>query len=215
MKRLLFSFLFFSISLLLFSQKDQFQPEWAFGVNAGPTFSSVRFNPRISQENLTQYSVGVTVRYISEKSIGIQAELNYSLRGWRDLTDDVYINEYHHTLSYLELPLLTHLYFEFGKRVRFVFNVGPQVSYNLGEKWELELKNQEPQTYYDLPLQRKFEYGIKACTGFEFRTGIGSFILDGRYYFGLSDIFNNTKADYFAASANQVIGVNLTCLIRK
>jgi hypothetical protein len=46
--------------------------------------------------------------------------------------------------------------------------------------------------------------------GFELRTGIGNFILDGRYYFGLSDIYNNAKADDFQASSNQVIGVKLT-----
>ena len=43
--------------------------------------------------------------------------------------------------------------------------------------------------------------------GVELKTGIGTFGLEGRYYFGLSDIFNNSKKDYFARSANSTISV--------
>jgi hypothetical protein len=48
--------------------------------------------------------------------------------------------------------------------------------------------------------------------GFELRTGIGSFILDGRFYFGLSDMFRNTRSNYFQSSANQVIGIKASYL---
>ena len=217
MRKVFLFLLFCSLSLSVFSQKNSFQSEWALGVNGGATFSGVRFNPRVPQSSLMQYSGGIVVRYISEKHFGIQGELNYSQRGWKDLTDEIYLNEYYRSLDYLELPLMTHLYFTMGKGARLVINIGPQVSYNLNEKKVLKLHGDDPEetSYYNLDLYQKFDYGIKVCMGLEFRTGIGSFILDGRYYFGLSDIFNNTKADIFAASANQVIGVNLSYLFRK
>lgn len=213
MKKLISLLLLAFFSLGVFSQDNHFIPEWSFGVNAGSTLSKMRFTPRISQELLTQFTGGVTARYISEKNFGIQAELNYSLRGWKDLTDDVFLNEYERSLTYLELPLLTHLYFHLGKRARFVILAGPQIAYLLSEQSDLTLNDPEQdQSYYKLDVQRKFDYGIMLGVGIEFRTGIGSFILDGRYYYGLSDVFNNTKNDEFQASSNQVIGIKLTYL---
>jgi len=200
----------------LYSQTKSFNPEWSYGVNGGVTFSKVGFKTNLSipQELLKQYSGGFTVRYISEKYFGIQAELNYSQRGWKELTDTVYLNKYSRSLIYLELPLLTHIYFDLGKNVRMIFNLGPQIGYYIGAK-ELEREINDPEreaSYYDLAVQHSFDYGLKGTSGFEFRTKIGSFVLDGRYYFGLSDIFGNSKAkkDLFNSSPNQIIGVNLT-----
>ena len=59
---------------------------------------------------------------------------------------------------------------------------------------------------------RKFDYGIAGGAGLEVRTGIGNFILEGRYYFGLNDFYNNTKRDYFGRSAHATIIGKLTYL---
>lgn len=192
--------------------QETFSPEWAFGINAGATLSRIRFNPNIPQEYLMQYSGGISVRYISEKHFGIVGEVNYSMRGWKERTDEFYLNTYSRRISYLEVPILTHLYFDMGRRVRFVFNVGPQIGILLSEKvLEKEIPaGSEGKVYYDRDAQKKFDYGIKGTLGFELRTGIGSFVLDGRYYFGLSDIFASKSSDTFGASSNQVIGINLT-----
>ena len=202
------------------SQTNSFQPEWGYGINGGVTFSRVGFNSYINVPRvlLKQYSGGVTVRYISENHFGIQGELNYSLRGWKEKTDTVHLNQYIRSIAYLEIPVMTHLYFNLGKRVRLIFNAGPQIGIYLKEK-ELERNIVQEITdpalnYYDIPVQHRFDYGLKGTMGFEFRTKTGSFILDGRYYFGLSDIFNNRRADPFQASNNQVVGANLTYLFR-
>ena len=199
-----------------YSQSNSFASEWSYGVNGGLTFSKVSFNSRISipQESLRQFSGGIAVRYISESHFGIQTELNYSQRGWKQLTDTVYFNKYSRSVSYIEIPFLTHIYFNLDKRVRLIFNLGPQIGYFIGEK-EIEREIIDPDretSYYDLPVQKSFDYGLKGTAGLEFRTKAGSFILDGRYYFGLSDIFNNTKADLFQASPNKVTGISLTYL---
>jgi hypothetical protein len=111
-----------------------------------------------------------------------------------------------------------------GKRARIVINAGPQVGYNIGEKviekilvmspGETSEEFMQNSQYYDQKIQHFFDYGITAGLGFELRTGIGSFILDGRYYFGLSDVFSNKKSDVFQSSSNQVIGVKMTYLFR-
>ena len=201
-----------------YSQNNSFAPEWSYGVNGGITFSRVGFNAPVSvpQVLLKQYSGGITIRYISENNFGIQGELNYSMRGWKERTDTVHLNSYARSLAYLELPVMTHIYFNLGKSVRLVLNIGPQISYFISEKEDVAnniIEIPDPD-YYSFPVQHFFDYGLKGTMGLEFRTKAGSFILDGRYYYGLSDIFNNTKKDLFQASHSQVIGVNLTYLFR-
>jgi hypothetical protein len=203
-----------------FGQENTFQKEWAFGVNGGVTLSKVRFFPALPQDMLLQKSGGLTVRFVSEKYFGIQTELNYSLRGWKEKTDTVVnLSKYSRSIAYLEVPIMSYIYFDLGKRVRLIFTAGPQIGYNIGEK-ELEREISEADKenerklngYYNQKIQRPFDYGITGGMGLELRTGIGHFILDGRYYFGLSDVFNNKRSDYFQSSANQVIGVKLTYL---
>jgi hypothetical protein len=208
-----------------YSQTNTFIPEWAYGVNGGLTFSKVGFNSSLSipQESFRQFSGGAVVRYISEKQFGIQVELNYSQRGWKERTDTVHLNRYSRSVSYLELPVLTHIYFNLGKNVRLIFNLGPQIGYYLSEKdierdivdFKQDEDNPDKPSYYDTSVDRPFDYGLKGVMGLEFRTKAGSIILDGRYYYGLSDVFNNAKGDWFQASHNQIMGVNLTYLFRK
>jgi len=207
---------FLLICSALCAQENSFQSEWKFGANAGLTFSRVRFNPHIPQNPLMQGTIGVTARYISEKHFGVQVELNYAQRGWDEKTDTVInLNEYSRSLSYLELPIMTHIYFNLGKRARMVFNLGPQIGYNIGEEVLKKRIFTDPDNvpnHFNEKIQRKFDYGIIFGTGLEIRTGIGFFILEGRYSFGLSDIFNNTRSDEFQASPNLVLGTKLTYL---
>ncbi len=245
-KKVVFALLSLFLGAPLFSQittsldslpppQKPFKPEWALGVNGGVTLSKIGFNPTIKQESLLQYAGGLTARYISERNVGLQVELNYSMRGWKEKTDSVNIYQglspnpapadsirytnYSRSLAYIELPVMTHVYFNMGKYMRIIFLAGPQISYLLSEKVvEKEIVVDFSRTnppYYEQKVQKSFDYGITGGMGFELRTGIGSFVLDGRYYFGLSDIFNSTKADYFQASSNQVITVKISYLLRK
>jgi hypothetical protein len=221
-KTILISFLLLNIFLTANAQDIPFKPEWSFGVNSGMTLSKMRFGTymRLPQEQLQQFTGGVTVRYISEEHWGIVGELNYSMRGWKERTDTSYFNRYTRSLAYIELPVMTQLYFPLGKRLRLIFTAGPQISYLIGERThEMFIDEGEEyqtvrQQYYTQPVQRKIDYGIRGGGGFELRTGIGSFIIDANYFFGLSDIFNNTRADVFQASSNQVISMRLSYLIK-
>jgi len=222
MKKILLGIICLLLCQVSFAQRSDFQDELAIGVNAGVTLSKMRFTPSRPQDMLQQGSGGISTRYISEKHFGIQAELNYSLRGWKERTDTVInLNRYSRSLAYIELPVMTHIYFNLGKRARLVFNVGPQIGFNIGEKEQEKVINTTPEqteesfSYYNLKVERAFDYGIGGGGGLEIRTGIGLFILEGRYYFGLSDVFNNTRSDFFQSSAHQVIGVKLTYLLKR
>ena len=218
MKRIGCIVAFLFVMNIVRSQTIDFQPELTYGAHAGVTLSRIGFLPRISQTLLLQETGGLMARYISEKHFGILVELNFSLRGWKEKQDTVsQFNRYTRSLSYIELPVMTHFYSNLGKRVRIVVNAGPQISFNIGEKvLEKEILIYPAPTYCDnYPVQRKFDYGIGGGLGLEIRTGIGNFILEGRYYFGLSDVFNNTRADYFQSSHNQIISIRLGYLMEK
>ncbi|MDR0768850.1 MAG: PorT family protein [Dysgonamonadaceae bacterium] len=223
-KFIVYIILFASLCQFAGGQVNSFSREWAFGVNGGANLSRMRFNSKyyVPQGLYVQPAGGLTVRYISENHFGIVGELNYSLCGWtekKDTLNGAHLNEYTRSLAYLEIPLLTHIYFSMGKRARLIFNAGPQIRYNIGEEVKKRIIGDENTNwiYYDdkYKVTRQFDYGIKGTAGVEIQAGIGSFILGGSYYFGLADIFNNGRADVFQASSNQIISVNLTYLITR
>lgn len=229
-KKLLFASLLCSLCLNLSGQsRKNFKPEWNIGIGAGPTFSSVDFqagtinSEGVSTSTKQQLSGGISGRYISEKNLGIIVELNYSQQGWDEQfpSDDLNYEgaTYSRQLNYLEMPILTHIYF--GRKVRFFINLGPKISYLISEKEEINdvlanyissgnLPARKATDQYYKKIENKFDYGIMGGMGVEFRSGIGNFALEGRYYFGLSDIYSNSKSAYFGRSANQVISARLT-----
>ena len=64
-----------------------------------------------------------------------------------------------------------------------------------------------------MAVQRKFDYGIVVGAGIELSMPkVGHFILEGRYYYGLGDIFDNSKSDFFGRSNFGQIVVKATYL---
>lgn len=197
----------------------------AIGVNGGMNMSKVDFSPSIKQKSLNGMSMGVTARYISEKYFkmicGIQMELNYSQRGWNEKIEDGSGNSYTRTMNYLEIPLLAHLAFgkdALDRGVRFFVNMGPQFGLFLNESEEMS-ENWDPSSrpngvtqQYGKMVEKKFDYGILGGAGLEVSTGIGHFLLEGRYYYGLSDFYKSTKKDEFGRSGHSYMGVRLTYL---
>lgn len=207
------------------SAKAQLQDQrnnLSIGVNGGVNFSSVSFNPSIKEGKLIGPEFGVTIRYIGEKYFnmicGIQGEINFSQRGWKENIDDGTGDTYQRTMSYIEIPLLAHLAFgkDKGNGVRFVLNLGPQIGYLIGENETMSTSwdpsGRTPNEQYGKMADRKFDYGIIGGGGMEVRTGIGNFILEARYYYGLSDFYNNSKKDPFGRSGHSYIGARLTYL---
>lgn len=222
-----------AIPVSVWGQKKEFKPEWNVGVGFGPVFSSVDFQTTsaytsVSTTNEQKYQGGLAIRYLSENHLGFIVELNYSQQGWKQdfaaLESSEYAEfEHSHQLNYIELPILTHIYF--GNKVRFVFNLGPKLSYLISESESLNAPlanylasgNASPvfTTYqYYRNADRKIDYGLLFGLGLEFRTGIGSFLLEGRYSFGLGDIYNNTRSDFFDRSANRAISAKLTYYVK-
>ncbi len=200
------------------AQIGDLRNNWAVGVNGGVNLNKVSFTSdvRVKEQMQLAPTFGVTARYISEKYFamicGVQVELNYSQRGWKEDPEEKPYS-YERKMNYLELPFLVHLAFGKERGVQFFVNAGPQLGYLLNEK---EVFGGNWQTYHyqqhGKATEKRFDYGIVGGGGLELRTGAGNFLLEGRYYFGLGDFFNNSKRDYFERSAHTTISVRLTYL---
>lgn len=206
------------------AQVGEQRNNWSIGVNAGMNLNQVTFEPRIKQHMQKGITGGVTARYICEKYFamicGIQAELNFAQRGWEENIEEN-ANTYSRTMNYIEFPFLAHL--AFGKEprgIQFFVNAGPQIGYLIEEKetygteggWNTDGRSGGVKQQYGKMADKKFDYGIVGGAGIELKTKAGNFLLEGRYYFGLADFYNNSKKDVFERSAHTTISVRLSYL---
>ncbi|MCI9285888.1 MAG: PorT family protein [Muribaculaceae bacterium] len=206
----------------------EYSPNFAIGAKAGATLSRMEFSPSVHQKMVQGYTMGITARYTEEKIFGLIGEINITQRGWMEdfVRDEAPQFSYKRQLTYIQIPLLTHIYFGSDK-IKGFFNLGPEVGYMIGEK---TTANFDYMNYSDIPnfpagyrtneqlkmgVQNKFDYGIAGGAGVEFTIKRKhSFLLEGRYYFGLGNIFKATKRDYFSASRGTSIEITLAYMIR-
>lgn len=223
-KGLLFS-LFLAASTFctsVYSQVGETRNMFSMGFNGGLNTSSIEFNPTIKQQFNPGMTGGLTLRYNSEIYFWIicaaQVECNFSQRGWKELIEDGSGNEYNRIINYVEIPFMAHL--GFGREMRGVqgfMNIGPQIGFYLDDSetyggttpWDITARPNNIADQYGKAIENKIDYGITGGLGLELRTGLGAFGIEGRYYFGLSDIFKNSKVDYFGRSANNVISLRV------
>ena len=161
------------------------------------------------------YTGGLALRWITEKNLGLQAEINFTQQGWEEKFEEQPQYQYSRTINYIEIPFLTHIYFG-SKRFRAFINLGPKIGYAFGESTSENLNDATPNTentQHGMSIEKKFDWGLCGGPGIELRTGIGSFTLEGRYYYALGDIFNSRHEDYFSKSSSQVISVKIGYLI--
>lgn len=190
------------------AEKPQFVPETYFGLSFGETASMMYFKPTVKQSFLTGYNGGLIFRYIGKKNLGVQAELNYSQRGWKE-SDGLFSRQ----LNYIELPFMTH--FNFGNHFRTFFNIGPKISYLYSDKIII---NDSPDTSAEQhisPIKYPFDYGF--CGGFGFLLNVKGQVLqlEARANFSVSDVFSNAAKDYFDNSNNLNLAVNVSWLFQK
>ena len=190
--RLIIAYCVLSICFLPFAgaQNNNFKNETYVGINVGRAASMIYFRPTVEQDLLFSYQGGFIFRYVNEKSLGVQAELNYSQRGWNEAG-----GTFAKRLDYVEIPFLTHIYF--GNNVRFFFHIGPKIGYLLQET---VLSNNNPNSTTEQHVQgvqNKFDYGLALGLGGLFKIKKQVFQFEGRGNFSASDIFSNDRRDYF------------------
>lgn len=224
MKRIfsIIGILFFTLTVS--AQVGLRRNDFSIGASGGYTLNSMSFYPGIRQRMKGAPMFGFATRFICEKYFalicGVQGEVNYTTLGWTENIDDGSGNTFSRDIHTIQVPLLMHL--GFGREVKgfkgFIV-AGPQFGFILGTKdhrgggeWDISHRPGGVTYQYDHPLDRKFDYGIAAGLGVEFSSVAGHFALEGRFYYGLGDLYDNSKRGYFGRSANMTIYAKLTYL---
>ena len=223
------------------AQVGDYRTDFAIGGSAGYVMSNVGFVPDVPQGWLPGYTAGLSVRYTCEKYFSsicsIVGEVNVTQTGWkediRDANNDpVYYYDdaekmnplnYERKISYVQIPFLARLgWGRERKGLQAFIQAGPQIGFYLSESTKTNVMlghgttNQRASQVVaqdTLAVQNKFDYGIAAGAGIELSLPkVGHFILEGRYYYGLGNIFKNSKSDYFGKSNYGQIVIKATYL---
>ncbi|MDE6311730.1 MAG: PorT family protein [Muribaculaceae bacterium] len=200
---------------------EHYMPHIWLGGRAGMTMSRMTFSPSVPQKWIMGSEGTVTFRYSEEKVFGVIAELGWTQRGWSENFGEDNPLRYERQLTYLKLPVLSHIYFGSPRFKGFV-NLGPEIAFLLGSKISANFDYEHPATSPDWPsrtrrteqltadIKNKFDYGITAGLGMEFYLQPRhSIVLEARFYYGLGNIFPASKADTFGASRNMTVNVTL------
>lgn len=238
LKRLYLFFMLFVFAVTAKAQVGKYRSDLSIGVNGGYVLSNVGFNPRVNQTFHGGITGGFSFRYVCEKYFSticaVQAEVNCAQIGWQedilDAQDAPVINpatglaeKYSRTMSYIQIPVFAHL--GWGREeqgFQFFFQAGPQIGFCIGESTDANFPLDAPNTddrvnnitaQYSMPVENKFDYGIAAGLGLEYsHHKAGHFQLEARYYYGLGNIYGDSKRDYFGKSNFGNIVVKLTYL---
>lgn len=228
----------FAIPTASIAQIGEYRNTLSVGFNAGYMLSNVGFSPKVTQGMLGGATGGLSVRYLSEKYFNtycsIYAELNYASAGWKedivDLNNNPVINpvtglaeEYSRTINYVQMPIMAHL--AWGKErkgMQFFLRLGPQFGYCISESTKTNFNIDERNTadrannvvaQDTMSVENKFDYGIAVGVGLEYSVPkVGHFLLEGRYYYGLGNIYGSSKRDYFSKSNIGSIVVKMSYL---
>lgn len=226
MKKAIWIFIIlFACSFPKIEAQEHYAANFSVGVKAGASLSRAMFSPGVKQGFLPGTTGGLMFRYIEENHFGLIAEINYVDRGWKESFDELPF-AFSRRLSYLQIPLLAHIYFG-SDRAKFFFNAGPEIGFLLKEKTDANFDIANPGAVenfptanrnteqYAMPIKNKIDYGISAGIGAEVNLNPkNSLLLEGRFYYGLNNIFGANKKDVFAASNGISILVTLGYMFR-
>lgn len=228
----------FTFAVMASAQIGKHRNDLSIGVNGGYVMSNIGFTPKVNQKMYGGFTGGVSFRYVCEKYFNticsVQAEVNYSKIGWKEdilnLQDEPVINkqtgiaeEYSRTLNYIQIPVFAHLAWGRERQgFQFFFQAGSQFGLYLSESTEanydlanpnLDDRSNQTVAQETMPVENKFDYGIAAGLGLEYsHKKMGHFQIEGRYYYGLGNIYGDSKKDYFGKSNVSNIVIKMTYL---
>lgn len=241
MRHTLFIILLSFIASTADAQVGEYRTDFAIGFNGGYTLSNIGFTPSVPQTMLGGLTGGLSMRYTCEKYFksicAVVAEVNITQTGWKEKIEDMDGNpvyyyddvdqsnplHYERKLTYLQVPIMGRLgWGRERKGFQAFIQAGPQFGVLLGESTNTNInlgygtatqRASNVVAQDTMAVERKFDYGIAAGAGIELsmRRG-GHIILEGRYYYGLGNIFGNSKSDNFGKSNFGQIVIKLTYL---
>lgn len=235
MHKKLITLLILFLPLVASAQIGEHRNTLSIGGNAGYNLTNIRFTPKVVQSMKGGMNFGFTARYTVEKYFStiasIQAELNYSQLGWKedilDMSDNPVINavtgeaeKYERSINYIQVPFMAHLAWgKEDKGFNFFVQAGPQLGIFLSESTKSNFDFSQMNisdrantivAQDTMKVENKFDYGIVGGAGVEWAVPkVGRFTLEARYYYGLGNIYGDSKRDYFGSSNFGTITIKL------
>jgi len=191
--------------------------QFSIGLQGGANLSRMDFtnNPdyRYTEINDQQGLVGgIVLQFMGNKHTGVQAEFNYTQRGWieNDTTgvDDL---KYKNQMDYIEIPILSRITIG-GKRLKGIFNIGPYLGFGLNRTITTENittgSSESIEYVFDSKKDNQFDFGLMAGGGIEYQLNFGKIAAEARYTVGLGDI-NKEKTYQSEVSQFRIISILL------
>ena len=177
------------------------------GLMLGPTFSTMKISGNDSTTFRTDFTGGVRIALIPERSIiGGEIDVIYSRQGTSSKKG---LDESNNSIRYLEkshyinVPLLLNIYLrkwnEDDEDESMIprLRIGPQIGLCIGGKEVKEVKGRKKQQYitpWELGSFNRLDYGLTAALSYWF--------IEVRYTFGLANVFKENEK-----STNHVISI--------
>ena len=177
------------------------------GLMLGPAFSTMKISGNDSTTFRTDFTGGVRIALIPERSIiGGEIDVIYSRQGTSSKKS---LDESNNSIRYLEkshyinVPLLLNIYLrkwnEDDEDESMIprLRIGPQIGLCIGGKEVKEVKGRKKQQYitpWELGSFNRLDYGLTAALSYWF--------IEVRYTFGLANVFKENEK-----STNHVISV--------
>ena len=177
------------------------------GLMLGPTFSTMKISGNDSTTFRTDFTGGVRIALIPERSIiGGEIDVIYSRQGTSSKKG---LDESNNSIRYLEkshyinVPLLLNIYLrkwnEDDEDESMIprLRIGSQIGLCIGGKEVKEVKGRKKQQYitpWELGSFNRLDYGLTAALSYWF--------IEVRYTFGLANVFKENEK-----STNHVISV--------
>ena len=177
------------------------------GLMLGPTFSTMKISDNDSTTFRTDFTGGVRIALIPERSIiGAEIDVIYSRQGTsskKGLDESNNTIRYKEKSHYINVPLLLNVYLrkwnEDDEDESMIprLRIGPQIGFCIGGNDIMEVKGKKKQQYitpWELGSFNRIDYGLTAALSYWY--------VEVRYTFGMANVFKEG-----AKSTNHVISV--------
>jgi opacity protein-like surface antigen len=167
--------------------------EWNFGIKGGVNISSFTGSDAddLGMESRTGFHAGGLIEGKFSETFGAQLEILYNSTGakWEGLIEDEFGNEFQGELTfkldYISAPILVKYFL----LQNMSLETGPQISFEINSEIEAEAEgvsvslDSEDET-------NKVDFAWVFGLGYDLPYGL---MVQGRYYIGLSDIYDETN----------------------
>jgi hypothetical protein len=177
------------------------------GLMVGPTFSTMNISGNDSTTFRTDFTGGVRIALIPERSIiGAEIDVLYSRQGTsskKGLDESNNSIRYKEKSHYINVPLLLNIYLrkwnEDDEDESMIprLRIGPQIGFCVGGNEIKEVKGRKKQQYitpWEPGSFNRIDYGVTAALSYWF--------IEVRYTFGMANVFKDGEK-----STNHVISV--------